>query len=40
LKVDGPSDDELKEMLRSRLADSESGEDPGLSFEDVFGGKV
>ena len=37
LKVDGPSDEELKAMLRARLADLKSGEDRGLSFEEVFG---
>lgn len=40
LKTDGPSDDELKDMLRSRLADLESGKDAGLSFEEVFDGKA
>ena len=40
LKADGPSDEELKEMLRSRLADLESGKDAGLSFEEVFDGKA
>ncbi len=40
LKADGPSDDELKEMLRSRLADLESGRDAGLSFGEVFDGKA
>jgi hypothetical protein len=40
LQPDGPSDDQLKEMLRSRLADLESGKDPGLSFEEVFGRKL
>lgn len=40
LKVDGPSDEELKAMLRARLADLKSGEDRGLSFEEVFGEKA
>ena len=40
LKTDGPSDEELKAMLRSRLADLRSGKDAGMSFEDVFGEKV
>jgi putative addiction module component (TIGR02574 family) len=40
LKPDGPSDEELTAMLRSRLADLQSGKDRGLSFEDVFGEKA
>ena len=40
LKPGGPSDDELRAMLRSRLADLKSGKDRGLSFEDVFGEKT
>ncbi len=40
LQADGPSDEQLKEMLRSRFADLESGKDAGLSFEDVFGEKA
>jgi putative addiction module component (TIGR02574 family) len=36
----GPSDEELGAMLRSRLADLRSGNDRGLSFEDVFGEKA
>jgi putative addiction module component (TIGR02574 family) len=33
----GKSDDEIRAMLRTRLADLRSGKDAGLSFEDVFG---
>jgi putative addiction module component (TIGR02574 family) len=40
LKHDGPSDEELRAMLNSRLADLRSGKDRGLSFEDVFGEKA
>jgi putative addiction module component (TIGR02574 family) len=40
LKPDGPSDEELTTMLRSRLADLRSGKDRGLSFEDIFGEKA
>jgi putative addiction module component (TIGR02574 family) len=40
LKPDAPSDEELTAMLRSRLADLRSGQDRGLSFEEVFGEKV
>ena len=40
LKTDGPTDEELKAMLRSRLADLESGKDVGMSFEEVFGEKA
>jgi putative addiction module component (TIGR02574 family) len=40
LKPDGPSDEELTAMLRSRLADLRSGKDRGLSFEDIFGEKA
>jgi putative addiction module component (TIGR02574 family) len=40
LKSDGPTDEELKAMLRSRLADLESGKDAGMSFEQVFGEKA
>ena len=39
LKSDGPNDEELRAMLRSRLADLESGKDAGMSFEQVFGEK-
>jgi len=39
LKADSRSDEELRDMLRSRLADLESGRDPGLTFDDVFGEK-
>lgn len=34
------TDDILKQMLNSRLADLLSGRDPGMSFEDVFGEKL
>ena len=37
LKEDGPSDEELRAMLNSRLNDLRSGKDQGLSFEEVFG---
>jgi len=37
---DEPSDAEWCEILRSRLADLQSGKDPGLSFEEVFGEKL
>ena len=40
LKTDGPSDEEIRKMLRSRLADLQSGKDPGMSFEEVFGEKA
>ena len=30
-------DDAIRHELRSRLAKLQTGEDPGLSFEDVFG---
>jgi putative addiction module component (TIGR02574 family) len=40
LKTDGPTDEELRAMLRSRLADLESGKDAGMSFEEVFGEKA
>ncbi|MEO6245300.1 MAG: addiction module protein [Opitutaceae bacterium] len=40
LKLGGPSDDELRAMLKSRLADLKSGEDRGLIFEEVFGEKA
>lgn len=34
---DGRSDDQIRAELESRLAGLKSGEDAGLSFEDVFG---
>jgi len=37
---DGRSDDEIKTMLRTRLADLKSGRDKGMSFEEVFGEKL
>jgi putative addiction module component (TIGR02574 family) len=40
VKPDGPSDDELSALLRSRLADLKSGKDRGLSFDDIFGEKA
>jgi putative addiction module component (TIGR02574 family) len=40
LKSDGRTDEELRAMLRSRLADLESGKDAGMSFEEVFGEKA
>ena len=30
------SDEEVRAMLRSRLDDLKSGQDRGLSFEDIF----
>ncbi len=38
LETNGPSDDELKRILQSRLNDLRSGQDRGLSFNEVFGG--
>ena len=38
LETNGPSDDELKRMLQSRLNDLRSGKDRGLTFNEVFGG--
>ncbi len=40
LSEDGRSDDEIRAMLRARLADLKSGKDVGLTFEEVFGEKV
>lgn len=37
LKDDGPSDEEIRATLKSRLDDLRSGKDRGHSFEDVFG---
>jgi putative addiction module component (TIGR02574 family) len=37
LKQDGPSDEEVRTMLRSRLQDLRTGKDGGLSFDEVFG---
>ena len=37
LKDSGPSDEEVRAMLKSRLDDLRSGKDRGQSFEDVFG---
>ena len=37
LKPGGPSDEEVRTMLRSRLDELRSGKDRGLSFEDIFG---
>ena len=37
LKDDGRSDDQIRTELRARLDDPVSGEDAGLSFEEVFG---
>ena len=37
LKDNGPSDDEVRAMLKSRLDDLRSGKDRGQSFEEVFG---
>ena len=35
---DGRSEEEIRLMLRARLEDLMSGRDPGMSFEQVFGG--
>ena len=40
LKQDSRSDEELTAMLRSRLADLQSGKDRGLSFNEVFDEKA
>jgi uncharacterized membrane-anchored protein len=37
LKQDGPSDEEIRTMLKSRFEKLRSGEDRGMSFEEVFG---
>ncbi len=37
---DGRSEEEIRLMLRTRLEDLKSGRDPGMSFEQVFGGKA
>ena len=37
LKDTGPSDEEVRAMLKSRLDDLRSGKDRGQSFEEVFG---
>jgi len=37
LKDSGPSDEEIRALLKSRLQDLRSGKDGGQSFEDVFG---
>ena len=37
LKDNGPNDDEIRSMLKSRFDDLRSGKDRGQSFEDVFG---
>ena len=39
LDENGKSDEEISAMLRARLADLKSGEDAGLTFEEVFGEK-
>ena len=36
----GKTDDEIRAVLRSRLADLKSGKDAGLTFEEVFGEKA
>lgn len=40
LSDDGRSDEETREMLRSRLDDLKSGRDRGLSFEEVFAART
>jgi len=40
LEQNGPSDDELKLMLRSRLDALRSGQDRGLSLDEVFRGQA
>jgi len=37
LKDNGPSDEEIRTMLKSRLDDLRSGKDRGQTFEEVFG---
>lgn len=37
---DGRSDQEIREMLRSRMDDLKNGRDAGASFEEVFGEKA
>jgi putative addiction module component (TIGR02574 family) len=37
---DEPTDEEWPEILRTQLADLQSGKDPGFSFEEVFGEKL
>lgn len=37
---DGRSEDEIRLMLRTRREDLKSGRDPGMSFEQVIGGKA
>ena len=37
---DDRSEEEIRLMLRARLEDLMSGRDPGMSFEQVFGGKA
>jgi putative addiction module component (TIGR02574 family) len=40
LSENGKSDDEIRALLRSRLADLKSGKDAGQTFEEVFGEKA
>lgn len=40
LDENGKNDEEIRTMLRSRLADLKSGKDAGLTFEEVFGEKA
>lgn len=37
LRAQGPTDDEVRALLRARLDDLRSGKDAGQSFEQVFG---
>lgn len=37
LKDNGPNDEEVRAMLKSRLDDLRSGKDRGQTFEEVFG---
>ena len=36
----GKTDDEIRALLRARLADLKSGKDGGLTFEEIFGEKA
>ena len=40
VRDDGRTDAQIRDELRSRLDDLNSGRDPGLSFEEIFGEKL